>query len=768
MATVTEDQVLRLLLKELTGERAEGQRHLFKPSQMKDIIAAIAERDPNLALRRMRPDWGAIGQDTLPYPEKILKALKYGHGGKGPLGGSLKMGPPQEVTSVLSELPKGVVEGQGLSAMLGEAPPPDMVGPDIVPAPGPKLYPKARVAKGSRGLALVQDKLFGKKVYPEPKRSVDALGEAIEKVQEYNTTELSRAELKGFLEKTLSPGQMRAVATKLLKPKAGVDEARYHAVGRLYEQGKTLGSEVMAGKETVPVMRGRAPRITTAIIDRIRNDIGGFTHQDTKARSGRDVLAGMSEDEANQFIKAEQNRASRAEKPTKAPYIRRELTEQYEDFPKTKTQQAVEDLLGKFDEARGKVTMKPTELGAKADGPTMARWLKDKNEARAAYAAIDAQVGGDMALSNKLVAAIQERYPEITAQQLDTAMPRAMKKVYQGLANNREITSNREWKPWEFRRFSPKGHLLIGDTEVPLAQAIADANARHSDASYLEASGMPYRKPTGERVPRPPFMGEKLEGARQDARAAKRPPLVGPPREGAEINELDRPRLVKNSSSKSTAKAFPLDKQVKKVLDEIEMSRRIKLSAADTDSAHAVALAQAQAQGKPLPTKQGVRAELAEQGDVDLTSDFDTFSEREKQARIDNAVGRKAEKAVERELSPRVPEGVRVASELRAGQGGLPPSSLAQVRKMARLAKGRMPEQFGDVSLKGVERPIAEWSPELRQTVDRIMKLAMRRDAGVTRELGRAAWGIAKGDPEATVGMAAHVQKILKMLVTKL
>jgi len=79
-----------------------------------------------------------------------------------------------------------------------------------------------------------------------------------------------------------------------------------------------------------------------------------------------------------------------------------------------------------------------------------------------------------------------------------------------------------------------------------------------------------------------------------------------------------------------------------------------------------------------------------------------------------------------------------------------------------------MPEQFGDISLKGVEKPIAEWSPELRQTVDRIMKLATRRDAGVTKELGRAAVGIAKGDPEATVGMAAHVQKILKMLVTKL
>jgi hypothetical protein len=263
-------------------------------------------------------------------------------------------------------------------------------------------------------------------------------------------------------------------------------------------------------------------------------------------------------------------------------------------------------------------------------------------------------------------------------------------------------------------------------------------------------------------------MGEELEAARQDARAAKRPPLVGPPREGAEINELDRPRLAKLKPTTDPAKAVPLDPHVKQVLGQRDLMKRIRESAADTDSAYATALAQSQTKGEPLPTKGGVRAELAEKKDVDLTSDFDTFSESEKAARIENATYRKAQKAAERELSPRVPEGVRVASELRAGQGGLPPSSLAQVRKMARLAKGRMPEQFGDISLKGVEKPIAEWSPELRQTVDRIMKLATRRDAGVTRELGRAAMGIAKGDPEATVGMAAHVQKILKMLVTKL
>ena len=323
---------------------------------------------------------------------------------------------------------------------LPQAPPPDMVGPDIVPAPGPKLYPKARAVKGNRGLALVQDKLFGGKAWSESsKQARDALGEAIEEVQDFN----SQGRLKAFLQKryNLSPDQVDGLVAELGLPKGGVETVRGRAAAKLYEQGQVHGSHFMAGTG------GDDPKIAMRLTDEIRNRTGGMSHKDVARRAGQDVLTGMTEDEADQFIKAEQNRAARAEKPTRAPYIRRELTEQYKDFPKTKTQQAVEDLLGKFDEAREKITMKPTELGAKADGPTMARWLKDKNEARAAYAAIDAQVGGDMALSNKLVAAIQERYPEITAQQLDTAMPRAMKKVYQGLANNREITAGHDVKP---------------------------------------------------------------------------------------------------------------------------------------------------------------------------------------------------------------------------------------------------------------------------------------------------------------------------------
>lgn len=735
----------------------EAEKQLFSFEQLKDILRD-ARKVPSLGEGQRALDAGftgeSKGQTVFDFPS------------------------PKAGRETLVDVP---------DALLSEASPPNMVGPDIVPAPGPKLYPKVRAVKGNLGLALVQDKLFGGKAWSESsKQARDALGEAIEEVQDFN----SQGRLKAFLQKryNLSPDQVDGLVAELGLPKGGVETVRGRAAAKLYELGQVHGSHFMAGTG------GDDPKIAMRLTDEIRNRTGGMSHKDVARRAGQDVLTGMTEDEANQFIKAEQKRAARAEDPMRFPKIRRELTEQFEDFPETNTQRQVREMLGKFEQAREKVTMKPTELGAKPDGPTMAKWLKDKNAAKAAYAAIDVEAGQSMALSNKLVAAIQERYPEITAQQLDTVMPRAMKKVFQGIANNRELTSAHEVKPWELRRFSKDGHLLIGETEVPLALAIADANARHSEVENLKASGMRHGRATDDVKPpgagkdltgvagsatsrplptkkakwvdpdatlderTPPFKQGELEDARQNARAAKRGPFVGPVREGDALGELNRARLVKNPSSKPTAEAFPLDAGVKKVLDEIEVLRRIKLSAADTDSAYAAALAQAKAQGKPLPTKQAVRSQLTEKKDVDLSSDF-KFGENNEAARIENATYRKAQKAAERELprmggkTPRQSAGIQLAALLRDGEKGLPASGPKEFEKIAKLAKDRI-AAFKDLDLASIKKilrgkGLAGASPQVQQSWKDVQRLTMRRDAHETGQLKKMVMGVIRDEPLA-------------------
>ena len=312
-------------------------------------------------------------------------------------------------------------------ALPSEASPPNMSGPDIVPAPGPKLYPKARAVKGNRGLALVQDKLFGGKAWSESsKQARDALGEAIEEVQDFN----SQGRLKAFLQKryNLSPDQVDGLVAELGLPKGGVETVRGRAAAKLYEQGQVHGSHFMAGTG------GDDPKIAMRLIDEIRNRTGGMSHKDVARRAGQDVLTGMTPDEADKFIREEKSRGARAGRPTRAPYIWRELPER-PDFEPSAVQKEVQDRVREFKKITDKFDgmIPPGKLMAGIEpGPGRAKSIaafaasqKKYNEAiKALDATFAGPPGGEThAIANKFILEIVKERPDLNAEVVRKLMP---------------------------------------------------------------------------------------------------------------------------------------------------------------------------------------------------------------------------------------------------------------------------------------------------------------------------------------------------------
>lgn len=775
-----EEDVLQNLLKGFASEDSWPQGVMFSPEQMRDLLSlkgapAVSGKAASTIAKDVR---GQMFLKDLPRGSELAKWVA---------GSKLSKGERAAATMGLSEGAR-----EALMALVSRR------SPDRVPA---------RVLKERLG-KLLQD--------------INAGAEARVAEGPRPTMSVQRGEKKPqpWMRERYTPGGRGALAVPPQEgplPSFKGGKVRPKAVD-IYEQ-RALQRELL---KELQGRAGGAPLVPAA------KDLFAEPSTGGTAKEVSDYLAGLSPKERLGFIQDLKKKDQLAGRPTRAPYIRRELPER-PDFELSAVQKEVQDRVREFkkitDEFDGMIP--PGKLMAGIEpGPgrakSIAAFAASQKKYNEAIKALDATFAGESggkthAIANKFILEIVKERPDLNAEGVRKLMPNLWSRIE---------------------------HPAKGET---LAQAVVKRAANFASERAAEATGK------GERLyqMQPRRRGSELTSV---AGSSKERPIpegnnpMGWEREGDRAFMADKVEEVRQSlrQGKPQLEVLPhgeappeVHPQLKKVLDEQARLKTILPSGADDLDAYNAALYEAQFAGpdatnvdvpsppkpkytpdelKMTPRMKEIRGrakmvewrrkvqEAAEKQaaleknaftnpinhdvearqnptfrqvamganseDVDLTSDFGTSSERDKAAQIENATGRKAQKAAERELSPRVPEGVRVASELRAGQGGLPPSGPKELEKIAELAQARIPA-FKNLDLATIKqildgKSLKGAAPEVKQVWQDVMQLATRRDAGVTKELGRAAWGIAKGDPEATVGMAAHVQKILKMLVTKL
>jgi len=666
-----------------------------------------------------------------------------------------------------------------------KASPPDMVGPDVHTVPGRPLRDQARWIEGGRGRFSVRDKLFGDAVLPETRRPVDALSEAVEAAQEYNTTGLSRTELRGFLEKRLPPKQMKAVAAKLLRPRAGIDEVRYHATGRLFEQGKVLPSELMAGKNQVPGFEGKMPKITTALIDEIRNKLGGFNRNDTPRMAGQDVLAGMNKSEQKTFIAGQKEAAKRAKMASYPTFIHREL-EDTGELAASPTQQTVDSLMRQYRNITqgrevgvpgaakhvrviGGLNMNPDELMAGVEaGPgraaSRAAFEADKvgivkklRELDAMFASSDPQT---WSIATKFGEAIVQENPDITRRQLLTTMPNLTKHLQYprpGQSQGQAIAQFGADSAYKSARETDASDFMAGEVEDARAAARMERGnvAGKPNLEVLPAGKAPPKvdKQVAETVAKRDLLRRILPSSFKNKDdflgALERAKTAAPDATNVDVPMPTKETLARLSPDEQKALLALRDQKI------AALKKNAFTNPADFD-----------VEARRHPTFQGVVGD-GDVDDVDWLADMDADDAWNKQVQS----GRRGQSQLER-LSrkgrPRDPGAAALAMELGDAKGGLPPHNQQALEKLVKKLRATAPG-FENLTLADV-MAVRSKAPVGPPTMGEVARGALQhRDAAATQKLAKALKLVEAGkSEEALAGLGANLQKIIKMFITKL
>lgn len=620
----------------------------------------------------------------------------------------------------------------------GKASPPDMVGPDVNTVPGPKMFDKPRWIEGKRGRFAVKDKLFGERLPSDTVKGMggDVLQESLDDALKYNATKLTPKELRGFIDGTLDKGQMKAVATKLLKPKAGVDEVRYSATGKLFQQGKVVESEIASGK-------AGGPALTKRILDGIRDRIANFRNQDVQRMVGQDVLAGMTDKERKEFLRAEKESVRRAKGSTRPENIFR-VRPDLPDLPESEMQRRVKALVAEYKDIVGKKAIHPDKLMAGiAAGPGRAKsiekfWANEQGILDKLWK-LDQQFADkeSWSLATKFGEALIQENPGLTEKQLATVMPNLLKRL--------ERPGDKRTLGQAVAQFS------ANSAENSAAEAVGKGErmyqmqlpGRGKDltgvAGSLKERTIDGNNPMGwEREGDRAFMAEEVEAARAKVRKGKTPVLeVLPP-----------------------GKAPPaVNPAVAKVLAEQARLKTILPAAADTRDAYVATLARANAPGPwvehqagPLQTFQGVISDMSPEG-VDGFSEEDVWGDEVRS-------GRRGQSELER-LYRRPAKPTSELREVLSRGSGLPPSDPKRLRKLVERITKTVPEFQGKKAAEILRDP---------GEATKALKVLTHRDEVVGSRLKRALEMVRAGEPEAVAmaGLGKQLQQILRMFITKL